>query len=68
MQILSVGASVLVTDIDVVYIQDPFKFLYRDSDIEGTTDGWDPATAYGWTEQVDFGRTRRDLAGSSGII
>ena len=32
--------------------QDPFRFLHRDSDIEGTTDGWDPATAYGWTEQV----------------
>lgn len=39
--ILSVGASVLVTDIDVVYIQDPFRYLYRDSDLEGTNDGWE---------------------------
>ena len=51
--LLSVGASVLVSDIDVIYVQDPFRFLHRDSDVEGTTDGWDAATAYGWTEQVN---------------
>ncbi|KAL1519284.1 hypothetical protein AB1Y20_022813 [Prymnesium parvum] len=73
--ILSVGASVLVSDIDVVYIQDPFRFLYRDSDVEGTTDGWDAATAYGWTEQVDdealgWGRysySHRSTAWNSGL-
>ena len=27
--ILSCGASVLVTDIDVVYVQDPFRFIGR---------------------------------------
>jgi hypothetical protein len=52
-ELLGAGASVLVTDIDVVYVQDPFRYLHRDSDLEGTTDGWDAATAYGWTEQVD---------------
>ena len=42
---------------DVVYVQDPFKYLHRDSDLEGTTDGWDAATAYGWTEQARLART-----------
>jgi hypothetical protein len=28
--------------------QSPFPFLYRDSDVEGMTDGWDDVTAYGW--------------------
>ena len=44
--LLSVGASVLVSDIDVVYVRNPFQYLHRDSDVEGTTDGWNPATAY----------------------
>ena len=51
--LLSVGASVLVSDIDVVYVRNPFHYLYRDSDVEGTTDGWDAPTAYGWTEAVE---------------
>ena len=38
---LSVGVSVLMSDIDVVYLQNPFTFLWGDADIEGTTDGWD---------------------------
>ena len=35
-----------MSDIDVVYVQDPFRYLHRDTDVEGTTDGWDAATAY----------------------
>lgn len=27
--------------------QDPFLGLYRDTDVEGMTDGWDDRTAYG---------------------
>jgi len=50
---LMVGASVLMTDIDVVYLQNPFDHLWRDADIEGTTDGWDDGSAYGWLEQLD---------------
>ncbi|EOD24246.1 hypothetical protein EMIHUDRAFT_469365 [Emiliania huxleyi CCMP1516] len=50
---LTVGASVLMTDIDVVYLQNPFDHLWRDADIEGTTDGWDDGSAYGWLEQLD---------------
>lgn len=43
----------LMSDIDVVYLKNPFLSLYKDSDIEGTTDGWDDGSAYGWTEQLD---------------
>lgn len=50
---LSVGASVLMSDIDVVYLRNPFRFLWGDADIEGTTDGWDDGSAYGWMEQLD---------------
>ena len=34
-EILSVGCSVLLTDVDVVLTRDPFPALYRDSDAEG---------------------------------
>ena len=50
---LSIGCSVLMTDIDVVYLQNPFLSLHKDSDVEGTTDGWDDGSAYGWTEALD---------------
>ena len=74
-ELLGAGASVLVTDIDVVYVQDPFRYLHRDSDLEGTTDGWDAATGYGWTEQVDdpplgwarYAYTHRSTAWNSGL-
>ena len=31
---LKLGVSVLLTDVDVAVLQNPFDFLYRDSDIE----------------------------------
>lgn len=34
----------------IVRAQNPFKHLYRDSDVEGMSDGWDEATAYGAIE------------------
>ena len=37
-----VQVSVLLTDVDVVLTRDPFPALYRDSDVEGMTDGWNP--------------------------
>ena len=52
-EFLTVGCSVLMSDIDVVYLQDPFLFLHNDADVEGTTDGWDDGSAYGWTEHLD---------------
>ena len=48
----------------------------QDSDVEGTTDGWDDGSAYGWMERLDdpslgeFGRFRpgmRITAWNSGL-
>mgnify|MGYP006140506887 CR=1 FL=1 len=45
---LSVGCSVLLSDVDVLWLSNPFpQGLYRDSDVEGMSDGWDHLTAYG---------------------
>ena len=44
---LRLGYSVFLSDVDIVVLQNPFKFLTRDSDIEGMTDGFDNNTAYG---------------------
>ena len=75
-EFLTTGCSVLMSDIDVVYLRNPFDYLHRDSDIEGTTDGWDDGSAYGWTEQLDdpslgpYGRFRpamRITAWNSGL-
>ena len=44
---LQLGYSVLLSDVDIVTIQNPFSHLHRDSDIEAMSDGWDNATAYG---------------------
>lgn len=52
-EFLTIGCSVIMSDIDVVYLQNPFLFLHRDSDVEGTTDGWDDGSAYGWMERLD---------------
>jgi hypothetical protein len=42
-----IGYSVLLSDVDIVILQNPFDHLYRDSDVEGMTDGFDERTAYG---------------------
>jgi len=46
-EFLTVGCSVLLSDVDIIYMADPFKFLYRDADVEGMSDGWDDRTGYG---------------------
>ena len=62
---LSVGASVLLSDVDVIWLQDPFRFLYRDSDVEGMSDGWDEPTSYGY----DYGGgSLRVFARNSGMF
>jgi len=58
---LKVGCNVLLSDVDIVYLRNPFatgapdgdgdggaSFLYRDADVEAMTDGWSDETAYGW--------------------
>lgn len=50
---LALGYSVLLSDIDIVYLQNPFSFLYRDCDVESMTDGFDNVTAYGLDDVSD---------------
>ncbi len=50
---LLLGYNVLLSDVDIVTLQNPFEHLYRDSDVEGMTDGWDNGTAYGYNDVFD---------------
>ncbi|KAK4781834.1 hypothetical protein SAY86_015936 [Trapa natans] len=52
-EILQMGYSVLLSDVDIVFLQNPFHHLYRDSDVESTTDGHDNGTAYGFIDVFD---------------
>jgi hypothetical protein len=57
--ILRMGYHVLVADMDLIFLDNPFKHLYRDSDIESQTDGFEagwcmPTLALGQA-QVGFG-------------
>jgi hypothetical protein len=49
-EFISAGCSVLLSDVDVVWLQNPFTLpsLYRDADVEGMTDGWDDPSAFGY--------------------
>jgi len=43
-----VGCSVLLSDVDVLWLANPFPHgLYRDADVEGMSDGWDHHTVFG---------------------
>ena len=44
---LQLGYAVLLSDVDIVFLQNPFHHLVRDCDVESMSDGWDNATAYG---------------------
>ena len=44
---LDLGYAVLLSDVDIITLQNPFQHLYKDSDVEAMSDGWDNATAYG---------------------
>lgn len=50
---LQLGYSVLLSDVDIVTLQNPFDFLERDSDVEGMSDGFDNGTAYGYNDVLD---------------
>ncbi|GAB4813747.1 hypothetical protein N2152v2_000793 [Parachlorella kessleri] len=50
---VDLGYSVFLSDVDVIFLQNPFNFLKRDSDIEGMSDGWDNGTAYGYNDVAD---------------
>jgi arabinosyltransferase len=52
-EFLLLGYAVLLSDVDIVTIQNPFDHLVRDSDVEGMTDGWDNPKAYGYNDVFD---------------
>uniref|UniRef100_A0A2P2IS27 Glycosyltransferase n=1 Tax=Rhizophora mucronata TaxID=61149 RepID=A0A2P2IS27_RHIMU len=52
-EFLELGYSVLLSDVDIVYLQNPFDYLYRDSDVESMTDGHNNMTAYGYNDVFD---------------
>ncbi|KAL3814156.1 hypothetical protein ACJIZ3_015424 [Penstemon smallii] len=52
-EFLQLGYSVLLSDVDIVYLENPFEYLYRDSDVESMTDGHDNMTAYGYNDVFD---------------
>ena len=56
-EFVAVGCSVLLSDVDVLWAQNPFTLpsLYRDSDVEGMSDGWDERTAFGYRWRNDGG-------------
>ena len=41
------GYSLLLSDVDILSLKNPFDHLYRDEDVEALSDGFDPPTAYG---------------------
>ncbi|KAF5796960.1 putative nucleotide-diphospho-sugar transferase [Helianthus annuus] len=52
-EFLQLGYGVLLSDVDIVYIQNPFDHIYRDSDVESMSDGHDNMTAYGYNDVFD---------------
>ncbi|EIE20571.1 hypothetical protein COCSUDRAFT_37807 [Coccomyxa subellipsoidea C-169] len=52
-EFLELGWNVLLSDVDIIVVQDPFQHLHRDHDIEGMSDGFDDATAYGNINGLD---------------
>eukprot|EP00850_Spirogloea_muscicola_P003335 SM000013S26504 [mRNA] locus=s13:732831:733796:- [translate_table: standard] len=52
-EFLVLGYSVLLSDVDIVYLQNPFDHLHRDCDVESMTDGFNNQTAYGLDDVTD---------------
>lgn len=52
-EFLQLGYSVLLSDVDIVFLQNPFNHLYRDSDVESMSDGHNNLTAYGFNDVFD---------------
>jgi len=51
-QTLLMGFSVMVVDLDIIFLKDPFLHLYRDADVEGSTDGFTAGWASGQISSV----------------
>ena len=51
-QALRMGFGVLVVDLDLVFLKDPFAHLHRDADVEASTDGFSLGWAKGQLSSV----------------
>nr|CAB3500403.1 unnamed protein product [Digitaria exilis] len=52
-EFLQLGYSILLSDIDIIFLRNPFDHLYRDSDVESMSDGHNNMTAYGFNDVFD---------------
>lgn len=52
-EFLALGYSVLLSDVDIVTLKNPFDHLVKDEDVESLSDGFDEQTAYGWDDVFD---------------
>ncbi|XP_062211626.1 arabinosyltransferase RRA3-like [Phragmites australis] len=52
-EFLQLGYSILLSDIDIILLRNPFDHLYRDSDVESMSDGHNKMTAYGFNDVFD---------------
>ena len=52
-QALLMGFSILVVDLDLVFLKDPFEHLMRDADVEASTDGFTSAWASGQMSSIN---------------
>ena len=50
---MNLGYSVLLSDVDVITLKNPFDHLVRDSDVESMSDGWTEEKAYGYNDVMD---------------
>ena len=73
---LELGWGVLLSDVDVLTVQDPFPFLRREHDVEGMSDGFDDRWAYGMIDGFDdpsmgwarYGQIYKRFAMNSGLF
>lgn len=52
-EFLVLGYGILLSDVDIVILKNPFNHLHRDEDVEALSDGFDEQTAYGWDDVFD---------------
>lgn len=75
-EFLVLGYSVLLSDVDIVFLQNPFNHLHRDCDVESMSDGFNNITAYGYDDVSEdptmgwsrFAHTMRIWVFNSGLF
>jgi hypothetical protein len=52
-RLLGYGIAIFSASAATLLISDPFRFLYRDADVEAMSLGWDDPSAYGYNHVID---------------